>query len=228
MKDDLTLRTNLPAGQTNLRYDQADANWDRLMYWSGQWTAGTYTQNEVVSNNGMVWICTAASTTSEPALVGGGGGSDWERLIQRTTELWQVTPIIGMVASVLQWTFVPLQVGQTPILTTHAAGVHTFNSNGAVIDVRLTAGVTMNISANNEAVEWTISPTYTGAGLSTVLGMGGSMGSPRGSAFPATNLILGEINPTSGDTLSFTGNSLGDGTSLVDLDAAYLQITGAL
>lgn len=61
MTKDLTLRT---VTGTPLSYAEIDNNFRRLMYWSGDWIAGTsYEQYEVVLDDG--WLAIANTTTSE-------------------------------------------------------------------------------------------------------------------------------------------------------------------
>jgi hypothetical protein len=225
-KTDLTLRA---AQSAPYPHATLDANFQRLMYWSGVWAAGTYEANEVVRHRGEPWVVIAASTTTEPGTV--AGAADWQRLSSRVVEVWQVTPIVGMPAlgQVLTFTFLPLFTGQVPQLVTHNAGTFTINSPNAAsttLDIRFTVAVTMNISANNQAVEWLINETYSGAGLNTILGMGGSMGSPRADAFPATNISMGSIVAADGETLLWTGSSEGDGTSAVDIAEGFMVIEG--
>jgi len=47
------------------------------------WSAGTYTVGETVTNDGFLWVCTAASTTQEPT----GSPSDWSKLANSFTTL---------------------------------------------------------------------------------------------------------------------------------------------
>ena len=79
MKSDLTLR--LDKGSP-LTHSQHDANFNRLVYWSGDWSAGTYQANEMVQHNNALWIC-LAETTVAPSLA---APSKWE-LLSRTEGL---------------------------------------------------------------------------------------------------------------------------------------------
>ena len=75
MKTELITRAGKAAP---LAWQEMDANFQRLMYFSGTWAAGTYEANEVVIHDQSQWICTAATTTQEPSLGAFlGGTSDW-------------------------------------------------------------------------------------------------------------------------------------------------------
>ena len=60
MRDDETLRSEKGAALTHA---EVDANFSRLMYWSGPWAAGDYEANEVVTDSG--WTMIANKLTSE-------------------------------------------------------------------------------------------------------------------------------------------------------------------
>lgn len=79
MKDDLTLR--VPLGRVPMTHTQHDANFKRLMYWSGLWAAGTYEANECVQHRTGTWVVkpTVATTTQEPLISNIlSQSSDWD------------------------------------------------------------------------------------------------------------------------------------------------------
>jgi hypothetical protein len=51
------------------------------MSWEGAWSAGTYLLDNIVTNEGAVYICTVASTTEEPSVL----ASDWDILMEAPT-----------------------------------------------------------------------------------------------------------------------------------------------
>ena len=73
MKDDLTLRIPKGAPLTN---EEGDANFSRLMYWSGPWVAGTYEPNEVVLDGEWLMICN--NLTTERAGPQASGDPTWD------------------------------------------------------------------------------------------------------------------------------------------------------
>lgn len=48
-----------------------------LGIWQGDWSAGTYNQDDVVRNDNSLWIATATTTTEEPT----GTPTDWDLLL---------------------------------------------------------------------------------------------------------------------------------------------------
>lgn len=72
-KDDLTLRS---VKGSPLTFEEGDANFNRLGYFSGDWSAGTYEPNEIVKHFGGVYIC-VQTTTDDPY---SGVGTTWELL----------------------------------------------------------------------------------------------------------------------------------------------------
>jgi len=195
------------------------------MYWSGTWSAGTYERYEVVENRGGIWSVSAdPSTTTEPGTL--AGINDWDRLGNQTTEIWQATPILSMASTVIQWTFAPIFTGQTPVLLTESAGVFTFQTNGSVIDFRMNVLVDYQIAANNAEAWYTFNDTYSGAGISTLLGMANTLLSPRSGTFSQTNMNLGSVIAAASDTISFVGDSGGTSLSDADLTSGYLIING--
>jgi hypothetical protein len=199
-----------------------DANFDRLMYWAGDWAAGSYQRFEVVEHRGNVWNC-ELDTTEEPTLT----GTDWKPLTQGTMELWQATPILGMDNETIQWTFVPIYSGQVPIILTEASGVFTFATIGAAVDFQLTSHVSFEYAANNSEADYSITGTYVGAGVSTLLPIIDADSSPRAGSFGRTALELGTVVAAAiTDTVSFLADSGGTNGSDVDLVNAFLQVTG--
>lgn len=65
--------TNQPTNQQN------NANFDRLMYWSGFWLPGPYEAQEVVWHAGGAWVC-RADTIEEPT----SGSPDWVVIAPQT------------------------------------------------------------------------------------------------------------------------------------------------
>ena len=221
MKDDLTKRVGL--GRP-LYHRECDANENRLMYWSGKWVPGTFQQYQVVEHLGELWSCAAVTTTEEPWLT----SVDWDRVGNNTREIWEATPITGMTAQTIQWTFVPQFTGQTPLLLSESAGTFTFLTNAARVDFQLQPFCTYQVAANNSDCQYTIIPTYTGAGIDTILGIRGSMGSPRAASFPTSGFSLGTVIAAAGDTIVFTADSSGTNGSNVDLDEMFLQVSGPI
>ncbi len=76
MKSDLTTRAK--NGYPHPTHSEADANFERLSYWSGTWQPDpvTYSQYEEVYHDGAIWVCRAgvASTVEQPSL----SGTDWQ------------------------------------------------------------------------------------------------------------------------------------------------------
>jgi len=99
-KTDLELRAGRILPYT---HDILDANFNRLLYYSGAWSAGTYEENEVVNHSGGLWVCVATTTTAEP-------GTDilsWQPLapVSGRGAMNLLTPFAGTVGS--GWTVVP-------------------------------------------------------------------------------------------------------------------------
>jgi len=218
MKTDLKYRM-----EQRLTYDDYDANLRRQMYWSGKWAAGTYEPNEVVEHKGGVWIC-VNETTTEPGTA--AGLTDWDLLGGQIREVWQATPIVGMTSQTIQWTFVPLFTGQTPSLVSEASGVFTFLTNGAGIEIEENVHVSFEYAANNSEASYSISPVYSGTGISTLLPMLDADQSSQSGSFGRTGYQKGNILAALNDTLSFLADSTGTNLSDVDLVAMYLQFYG--
>ena len=218
MKTDLKYRS-----QQSITFADYDANMRRQMYWSGQWTAKQYEPNEVVENVGLIWIC-VNTTTTQPGTA--AGLTDWDSLGNLAVEFWQATPITGMNAETIQWTFLPIFTGQTPQILTEASGVFTFQSVGSAIDFQLSSHISFEYSANNSEADYSITPNYSGAGVSSLLPILDADSSARSGSFGRTALAIGAVIAQTADTVSYVGDSAGTNGSDVDLLAAFLQVTG--
>jgi hypothetical protein len=205
-------------------HSENDANFDRVMYWAGQWVAGTYTQYEVVETKGSLFSCAVATTTTEPGTF--AGIADWDRLGNSVLEVWQATPILSMNVTTIQWTFIPIFTGQTPQLLSEASGVFTFLTNGAAIEFQLNPHISFEYAANNSEASFSITPTYSGAGVSTLLPILDADSSARLGSFARTPFNRGTILAALSDTLSFVGDSAGTNGSDVDLVNMFLQVSG--
>ncbi len=218
MKTDLKYRS-----QQSITFADYDANMRRQMYWSGQWTAKQYEPNEVVENVGLIWIC-VNTTTTQPGTA--AGLTDWDSLGNLAVEFWQATPITGMNAETIQWTFLPIFTGQTPQILTEASGVFTFQTVGAVVDFQYSTHISFEYAANNSEANYLITPTYSGSGLSTLLPILDSDSSTRAGSFGRTAIGIGTVIAAVADTVTFIANSAGTNGSDVDLLNMFLQVTG--
>jgi hypothetical protein len=191
------------------------------MYWSGDWVAGTYEVQQVVEHKGRAWVCNT-ETTTEPGLL----ATDWTMIGQQTLEVWQATPILSMNLTVIQWTFVPLFVGQVPQIMSHAAGVFTFLTLNAGLGFQLTTHVSFEYAANNSEANYSIAPTLVGGGIETLLSILDADSSARAGSFGRTAFSAGSVLAVAGDTISYVGDSAGTNASDVDLVDAFLQVSG--
>lgn len=135
VKSDLTFRLDkgIP-----LTHAQHDANFDRLMYWSGPWATGRYTKEEVVTHDQVLWICAADQTWAEPDISDWVAGTltDWQPLSRSATGFGTMS-LSGTVAGAnIGATWDPLNqyntVPFTPLGMTldQATGQFTFTSEG--------------------------------------------------------------------------------------------------
>ena len=224
-KDGLILKRNQVPQRGRPTHDENDSNFDRLMYWSGDWVAGSYEVQQVVEHKGRGWVCNTATAT-EPGLL----ATDWTLIGQQTLEVWQATPILSMNVTVIQWTFIPLFIGQVPEIFSNAAGVFTFLTVNAALDISLTTHVSFEYAANNSEANYSIAPTFVGSGIHTLLSILDADSSTRstlpGAGFGRTAYSAGSVLAASGDTLSYIGDSGGTNGSDVDLVNAFLQVAG--
>ena len=137
-------------------------------------------------------------------------------------EVWQATPITNLVGQTIQWTFVPLFTGQTPLIASHAAGVFTFG-NDITFDVSIECDFDFNMT-NNSEVQVFITPNYTGTGTMFLGTIRIPFQSSRIGTFDATAQRVGDISANASDTLSFVADDLPIGADS-DLDAAVLVFT---
>ncbi len=95
-KDDLLMRSGLGR---SMSYAEVDGNFNRLMYLTGNWVAGSYTPNEIVRHDGALWVCLIA-TSLEPSMEETVATGNWFPLVypgsgSGTQDVSQVIGTVG-------------------------------------------------------------------------------------------------------------------------------------
>ena len=144
------------------------------------------------------------------------------------TEVWSAVATDPLdLGGDIQFTFVELFPGQAPVIATYSEptaneGLFTFQV-ATVVRVVWKERLFANIRANNTWAEYSILPTFSGAGTSVFSGTeNGVPPSSRSASTAQRSMDEGRIQVANGDTLKLVGTSDGSGGSGYSLDSGFL------
>lgn len=158
-------------------------------------------------------------------------GSEWQvddqAHVGELTESWNATAIVGIAGAgqTIQFNFIPLFTGQTPVVLTNVAGLFTFQV-AAEVTIRAPAEFRHNIGANNDSSFFDVTPTFnnnSGFGVMFLPKLIDTAQSSRIETFPESGPMTGQMRGLVGDTFTLVAtHNATTGATTGDLDVMRL------
>ena len=217
MKNDLRFwsTTNQPTNQQN------NANFDRLMYASGNWVAGTYDPQEVVDHLGIAWRC-LNQTTAEPS----DASADWARMALPLLDVYTGAALVAIAgATPVVFSYDPVNSSPSELFTINAGNLQALVSGIFTFDMAVVW--TPNTVGNDDAGLILQLEVRSGTPTFPIKDPFGSLfQSSRANSDPmGASHTLGMANMVAGDVIGVDANNYTGQSGTTDMASLHLYVS---